>query len=85
MNPLEVRRLTLALESAIEGVETIYSKHDELRALQSLDRLIESSKIGRSEAREPLRIIDQPRRPRHTAGAGVVILLVILIAMWAML
>ena len=54
----------LALESAIEGVETIYSKHDELRALQSLDRLIESSEIGWSEVlikpREPLLIIDQP-------------------------
>ena len=63
INLSEVRRLMLALESAIEGVETIYSKHDELRALQSLDRLIESSKIGRSdimiEPREPLLIINQ--------------------------
>ena len=53
----------LALESAIEGVETVYSKQDELRVLQSLDRLIESSKIGRSEVmiepREPLLIINQ--------------------------
>src|SRR5258705_271827 len=48
INLSEVRRLMLALESAIEGVETIYSKHDELRALQSLDRLIESSEIARS-------------------------------------
>jgi hypothetical protein len=39
----EARHLTLALESAIERVETIYSKHDELKALRSLDRLIESS------------------------------------------
>jgi hypothetical protein len=44
---LEARRLTLALESAIEGAETIYSKHDEFRALQSLDRFIERSEIGR--------------------------------------
>ena len=63
INLSEVRRLTLALESAIEGVETVYSKQDELRVLQSLDRLIESSKISRSEEmiepREPLLIINQ--------------------------
>ena len=63
INLSEVRRLMLALESAIEGVETVYSKQDELRVLQSLDRLIESSKIGRSEVmiepREPLLIINQ--------------------------
>ena len=61
----------LALESAIEGVETIYAKHDELRALQSLDRLIESSEIGRSkvmiEPREPLPIVNQA--PAQTADA----------------
>jgi hypothetical protein len=71
INLSEVRRLMLALESAIEGVETIYSKHDELRALQSLDRLIESSEIGRSkvmiEPREPLLIINQA--PTQTADA----------------
>jgi hypothetical protein len=53
----------LALESAIEGVETIYSKQDELRVLQSLDRLFERSKISRSEVmiepREPLLIVNQ--------------------------
>ena len=69
MNLSEVRRSKLALESAIEGVETMYSKHDELRALQSLDRLIESSEIGRSEVmiepREPLLIINQA--PTQTA------------------
>ena len=63
INHSEVSGLMLALESAIEGVETIYSKQDELRVLQSLDRLIESSKIGRSEVmiepREPLLIINQ--------------------------
>src|SRR5262249_21065885 len=68
-NVSEVSRLMLALESAIEGVETIYSKHDELRALQSLDRLIESSEIGRSkvmiEPREPLRINQAPTQTAH--------------------
>jgi hypothetical protein len=71
INVSEVSRLMLALESAIEGVETIYSKHDELRALQSLDRLIESSEIGRSkvmiEPRESLLIINQA--PTQTAHA----------------
>ena len=64
ISSLEVRRLTLALESAIESVETIYSRHDELRSLRSLHRLIENSEIGWSEEiikpREPLLIIDQP-------------------------
>ena len=65
---LEARRLTLALESAIEGVETIYSEHDEFRALQSLDRFIESSEIGRRiEPPEPLLMIDPP--PTQTADA----------------
>ena len=67
----EARHLTLALESAIERVETIYSKHDELKALRSLDRLIESSEIGprkvMTEPREPLLIIDQT--PARTADA----------------
>ncbi len=64
ISSLEVRRLTLALESAIESVETIYSRQDELRSLRSLHRVIESSEIGWSEEiikpREPLLIIDQP-------------------------
>jgi len=64
VSSLEVRRLTLALESAIESVETIYSRHDELRSLRSLHRVIESSEIGWSEEvikpREPPLIIDQP-------------------------
>jgi hypothetical protein len=71
MNLSEVRRLTLALQSAIEGVEMIYAKHDELKALQSLDRLIESSENGPSEVtiepREPLPIINQT--PTQTADA----------------
>lgn len=36
----EMRRLTMALETAIERVEALSSKHDEIRALQSLERLI---------------------------------------------
>jgi hypothetical protein len=67
----EARHLTLALESAIERVETIYSKHDELRALQSLDQLFESSEIGRSEVMieppEPLLIVNQA--PAQTSDA----------------
>src|SRR5262249_32079390 len=70
-NHSEVSRLMLALESAIEGVETIYSKHDELRALQSLDRLIASTESGRStgmtEPRHPLLIINPA--PPQTAHA----------------
>ena len=71
INLSEVRCFMLALESAIEGVETIYSKQDELRVLQSLDRLIESSEIDLSkviiEPREPLLIINQA--PTQTADA----------------
>ena len=48
----EVRCSKLALESAIEGVEIMYSRRDELRALQSIHRLIESSDIGQSEVIE---------------------------------
>ena len=70
------RHLTLALESAIERVETIYSKHDELRAPQPLNRLIESSEIGRSEVLieppEPLLIVSQA--PARTADAEPVFL-----------
>src|SRR5436190_11608422 len=58
INLSEVRRLMLALESAIEGVETVYSKQDELRVLQSLDRLIDLTNVM-IEPREPLLIINQ--------------------------
>ena len=70
-NSLEASRLTLALESAIEGVETLYSNQDKLRALRSLHRLIESSGFGRSEVakpREPLLIMEQ--RPPQTPRIG---------------
>ena len=60
--PISSGRLTLALESAIESVETIYSRHDELRALRSLHRLIETSEMSEVmiKPREPVLIIDQP-------------------------
>jgi hypothetical protein len=68
---LEMRRLMLALESAIERVETIYSRHDELKALQSLDRLIGSLEVGvgetRIQARDSRLIIDQT--PAHATDA----------------
>src|SRR6266436_1349887 len=68
INLSEARRLMLALESAIEGVETIYSKHDELRTLQSLYRLIKSSEIDAREVLiEPRLIINQA--PTQTADA----------------
>src|SRR5262245_27081920 len=54
INPLETRHLTLALESAIERVEAIHSKHDNLKAMQSLDRLTD-----RSEPRKSVLIINR--------------------------
>lgn len=48
--------LSVALESAIERVETIHSKHDSLRAIQSLDRLADTSDI---KSQTPVRIINQ--------------------------
>src|SRR5262245_11529957 len=70
VNLREARRLTLALESAIDRVEAIHSKHDELRALQSLDRLIQNSEIGPGvetlEAQTPLLIVNEAlARPAH--------------------
>ena len=50
------RDLSVALESAIERVETIHSKHDSLRAIQSLDRLADTSDI---KSQTPVRIINQ--------------------------
>jgi hypothetical protein len=64
MSSLEVRRWALALESAIESIEAIYLRNDELQALRSLQQVIEGSEFYRSEAtikqREPLLVIDQP-------------------------
>jgi hypothetical protein len=41
--------LASALESAIERVETVYSKHIDLRVLQSVNRRTNNSRIGASE------------------------------------
>ena len=71
----EARHLTLALESAIERVETIYSKYDELKPLRSLDRLIESSDIEASDAtiepRAPLLVVKQAPTPTADAKAQI--------------
>jgi hypothetical protein len=54
--------LASALESAIERVETVYSKHNHLRVLQSLDRRTNNSGSGASEItieeRKPALIIE---------------------------
>ena len=52
INVSEKGDLALALESAIDRVETVYSKHDHLRVLQSLDRLTNSSEANASETIE---------------------------------
>src|SRR6266705_1646633 len=49
INVSEKGDLALALESAIDRVETVYSKHDHLRVLQSLDQLTNSSEVDASE------------------------------------
>jgi hypothetical protein len=67
MDIWEVRRLTIALETAIERVEAISSKQDELRALKSLDRLIETlgesqpgfaTKLSLTNLSDSVRVID---------------------------
>src|SRR4029077_11533771 len=55
-NSRGTRDLSVALESAIERVETIHSKHDNLKAIQSLDRLADTSDI---KSQTPVRIINQ--------------------------
>jgi hypothetical protein len=50
------RDFSLALESAIERVETIHSKHDSLEAIQRLDRLADISDL---KAQAPGRIVNQ--------------------------
>ena len=61
INPLETRHLTLALESAIERVETIHSKHDNLKPIQSLDRLADSSEVL-VKSQKPVLTINQTSR-----------------------
>src|SRR5262245_3902924 len=50
------RDLSVALESAIERVETTYSKHDSLEPIQSLDRLADISCV---KAQASARIVNQ--------------------------
>src|SRR6476660_7421762 len=42
----EIRHLMLSLDTAINCVESVSLRHDESRALRSLDRLIKSSGTG---------------------------------------
>jgi hypothetical protein len=49
INVSEKRDLAFALESAIERVETVSSKHDHVKVLQSLGRLTNRSKIDACE------------------------------------
>jgi hypothetical protein len=57
--------LSVVLESAIERVETIHSKHDSLEAIQSIDRLADISDIkaqapGRAVNHETVRVYEHP-------------------------
>ena len=49
INVSEKRDLALALESAIERVETVSSKHDHVKVLQSLDRFTNRSEVDAYE------------------------------------
>ena len=49
INVSEKRDLALALESAIERVETVSSKHDHVKVLQSLDRFTNRSEVDACE------------------------------------
>jgi hypothetical protein len=57
-NISETRQLTLALESAIEHVESVYSNDENLKALRPLDHFTSTSKLNRFggmvEPREPV-------------------------------
>ena len=73
----ETRHLTLALESAIEHVESVYSNHENLNALRAVDHVPRTSKLNTFgstvEPREPvLRIIRSQaaisNTDHHTAG-----------------
>ena len=59
----EIRRLMLSLDTAINCVESVSLRHDESRALRSLDRLIESSGTrpnhSISNDRKPVLTFDQ--------------------------
>jgi hypothetical protein len=58
LDPLETKHLTLALECAIERVETLHAKHDNLKTIQSLDHLTDSSEDS-VERRKPVLVINQ--------------------------
>jgi len=64
INVSEKRDLALALESAIERVETVSSKHDHVKVLQSLDRFPNRSEVDAYEVmiegREAAPIIKHP-------------------------
>jgi hypothetical protein len=60
INVSEKRDLALALESAIQRVESVSSKHDHVRVLQSLDRLTDRSEVRACEVtieRDPVPLI----------------------------
>lgn len=63
VNILEMRRLMLTLETAIERVETVSARQDELRALDSLGRLPESPTPGpqhpAADPPDPVLVIDE--------------------------
>ena len=60
----EIRQLMLSLDTAINCVESVSLRHDESRALPSLNRLIESSGTHPNHAisneRKPILTFDQP-------------------------
>ena len=64
INVSEKRDLALALESAIERVETVSSKHDRVKVLQSLERHTNRSEVDACEVsiegREPAPITKYP-------------------------
>jgi hypothetical protein len=64
INVSEKRDLALALESAIARVETVSSKHDRVKVLQSLERHTNRSEVDACEVsiegREPAPIIKHP-------------------------
>jgi hypothetical protein len=61
MSILETRRLMLALETAIERVETLSSGQDELRGLQSKGLLVADQSAdlrNMADQRDPVMVID---------------------------
>jgi hypothetical protein len=78
MNVSEMRRVMLALDGAIDRVESVSAKHDERRALRSLDRLLETSDVrshpSMSIDRNSVLLTDQAASPaRDSAGFSQVL------------